>query len=102
MVGESLAIIAVIVVMAFMAARRGKRLFAMITLPLTSIPVLYLLSWVLRLNSLPFIITGLIAGVFVCGFFSRGFTGSPYGRAGYLVFCVVFLVALFLAYLLYT
>lgn len=98
MVGESLAIIAVIIVLAVMVARRGKHRFAAITLPLVSIPALHLVGRALRMNSLPWNIAGLLIGVALCILSSRKFSESRSVSVAYLFFCLFFLIGLFIAY----
>ena len=102
MFGESLAIIAVIAVMAVMLARRGKRGFALVTLPLVGVPLFHLLGTIFRqYRYLVMIdIAGLAVGFCLCVVLSRGFT-TRRGRVGYLVFSGVFMAALLLAYLLH-
>lgn len=101
MVGISLAIIAVILVLAAMIARTGRRVFSAFTLPLISIPVMYLVGAALRMGSRLYLfeIAGLIIGLILCFLFSRAFR-SPRARVGYFAFCCFFLVALLIAYLL--
>lgn len=103
MVGESLAIIAVILVMAAMLARAGKHVFAAFTLPLISIPAFHLLGAMFRLSGWMALldVVGLAVGLGLCVLFARAFR-SKKARYGYLVFCVVFLVALLAAYLMNT
>lgn len=111
MVGESLAIIAVILVMAAMSVRSGKRELALLTLPLTSVSLFHLLGAVmykaLRNSMLPLRmlfsiidIAGLLAGAVLCVVLSRSIR-TRRGRWAYLVFTLFFLAALTVAYLLY-
>lgn len=101
MVGESLAIVAVIFVMAAMLARAGKHVFAAFTMPLISIPVVHLIGVVFRLQSWMALldVIGLLVGLGLCFLLSRAFR-SKKARVGYLVFCGIFLVALLAAYLM--
>lgn len=100
--GESLAIIAVIMVMEVMLVRRGKRDFVLATLPLVGVPLFHLLGSVFRLYRYLVCIdvAGLVVGFGLCAFLSKGFV-TRRGRVGYLLFCGVFMAALLLAYLLY-
>lgn len=101
MVGESLAIIVVIFGMAFMFARSGKRIFASFTLPLVSIPLLHLIGVMLRFTAwlLIFDLAGLVIGATLCIIFSRAFRAKR-NRIGYLFFCLAFMVALMIAFVL--
>lgn len=102
MVGESLAIIAVILVMAAMVARSGRHLFSALTLPLITIPVFHLVGSMVGPRSWLPVLDGvaLLMGCALCVFFSRSIV-SKRGRKGYLLFCVAFMVALLIAYLKY-
>lgn len=102
MVGESLAIIAVIVVLAAMLARRGTGFFAAVTLPLISVPLFHLIGTVVlrRRYVLACEIAGLVVGLVLCYLFSRALPQKR-SRWGYLLFCWTFTVALAVAYFMY-
>lgn len=101
MIGESFAIIAVILVLAAMIARSGRRLFSAFTLPLISIPALHLIGAALRVGPSLYLldIAGLVVGLVLCFLCSRAFR-SRKARMGYFAFCCFFLVALEIAYLM--
>lgn len=102
MIGESLAIIAVILVLAAMLAKSGRHIFAAFTLPLVSVPIFYLIGSFtgsyLQHNILNII--GFLLGAGLCVLSSRLFR-SRRSRTAYLLFCILFMAALLLAYSLY-
>lgn len=100
MVVESLAILAVILVMAAMFARSGRRIFSAFTLPLCSIPLFHIVGRVFRLSNIAVLdIAGFVVGVLLCLLFSKAFEQKR-SRVGYLVFCCAFMAALLVAYLI--
>lgn len=102
MVGESLAIIAVILVMAVMLARRGRQGFALLCLPLLGVSLLHVTGSFLQLHSLLilFDVIGLALGFILCIILSKGFA-TRRGRGAYLLFSGVFMAALLLSYILH-
>lgn len=111
MIGQSLAIIAVILVMVFMFLRTGRRVAAIFVLPLTSVSVFHLIgAAVYRLlvaSEYPTMtlycgidLAGLLVGAILCIIFSRLIAVKRL-RAVYLIFSLVFLTALCIAYILY-
>ena len=109
MIGESLAIVCVILVMTLMYRRAGKKMMAGIALPLICVPCARLLSIAILgmpseaagnlLFSYIFIITGLVACVALCTWASRGITSNSV-RTAYLLVSFVFSGALAIAYIL--
>lgn len=113
MIAQSLAAIAVIVVMSGMYLRSGKFQLAGMGLPLLCLPAAHLLGAVLwgtpqagegvdqvfayRCIALAI---GLLAGLTGCVVLSRGLTPRA-GRVAYVVLCAVFSVGLAVAYLLF-
>lgn len=102
MVGMSVAIIAVILALAAMIARSGRRMFSAFTLPFISIPVLHLVGTALRMSGRLhlFDIAGLVIGLLLSFLFSRAFRAQR-SKLFYFVFCCCFLVALLVAYLIH-
>lgn len=111
MIGQSLAIIAVIMVMVFMFLRSGRREITFFVLPLISVSLFHLLGaavyrWLAESEFSTMTlycaidIAGLIAGILSCAFLSRAIVNKRI-RIVYLVCCVVFLTALTVAYVLY-
>jgi len=109
MVGESLAIIAVILIMAFMFMRSQKKTFGVLVLPLISISLFHLIGRLLHpvlgraLERNVFLfgsdVVGLIVGVVLCVLLSRGIPTRK-GRSAYVAFSGFFLLALTGAYML--
>lgn len=99
MVGETLAIIAVILVLAAMMARSGRIIFSAITLPLISLPVLHLVGTLLKLGAavIYFDIIGLLFGIILCFVFSKAFRTRG-AQIIYLSSCGIFTIALFISY----
>lgn len=99
MEGESLAIIAVLLVLIAVTARRGKYRFAVALAPLFSVPALHLLGWALRLEGyyVWFDLAGLLLGAGLCVAVSRSLP-SRAAKWLYLVSILIFLTALLLAY----
>lgn len=106
-----MAIVAVILVMAFMFLRAKRKFFAVMVLPLVSIPLFHIIGRMtfelfrfmdVELNVFLCMadLVGLLVGAVLCLVLSRGFPGGK-GRAAYLVCCGVFLLALTGAYMLY-
>lgn len=109
MVGQSFAIIVVILVTAFMFLRTGRRAGALFTLPLISVSVFHLIGVAVHrifLNSaLPTIglhmamdILGLVVGAVLCWILSRAIRPSKL-RLVYFCSCAVFLALLTTAYI---
>jgi hypothetical protein len=107
---ESLAIIAVILMMAGMFLRAKKKAFALLCLPLTGAPLLYLagrillrLSWTGAEGSpgalLWVTVAGAIAGGALCTLISR-IIPTRKGKTGYLIFVWFFQAAMALAYII--
>lgn len=101
MVGVSLAIIVLMIVLAVMLARAGRQIIAAFTAPLVSIPVLHLVSVLLRMphRADMFAAVGLVVGVALSVLFARAFRTAK-ARRGYVFGSSLFLAALFIAYLL--
>lgn|GEM_PF-902035 len=107
MVGESLAIVAVLLVMAAMYRRAGKKLMAHLALPLICVPCGRLIGiGVLGYSAgtgstvcnYAFIVGGLVAAVAWCTYVSRNIQNRTV-RVGYLAVSFVFSGALLIAYL---
>ena len=106
MVGESLAIVVVIVVMAAMYKHADKGQIAALALPLICVPCGRLLSAVVlssgKMDTLAgyiFVVAGLMASVALCTLLSMRMRGRR-ARLVYLVFSFIFSGALSIAYLL--
>ena len=108
MLGESLAIIVVILVLAFMAIRSGKLVLAGLTVPLISLSMLHLIgegvAQLLRVspdNRLTLFLgahtVGLLLGLCLCALASRTIAVRRI-RSFYLLFTCLFLLGLFTAY----
>lgn len=106
MTGESLAIIAVILVLSFMFLRAGKKPVALLSLPLVSVPALFLLSglvrglgftgWGLDINIF-MVLVGVVAGSAACALLSL-MIRSRRGKTAYLIFSLAFQVAIAVGY----
>jgi hypothetical protein len=102
MVGESLAIAAVIVVMVVMLARAGRQGFAVLALPLLGVPVLHLIGWLLppMAQFMPSLdLAGLAVGVILSVILSGAFRRMR-ARVGYIALVSIFLAALTVGYLI--
>lgn len=106
MMSESLAIVAVIVVMAAMYKRAGKGLIAAMALPLICVPLGRLISVVVLgtsgIGTLPsyiFVVVGLMASVALCTAISMKLS-SKKARVIYLAVSFIFSGALLIAYLI--
>jgi hypothetical protein len=102
MVGESLAIAAVIVIMAFMLARAGRQGFAVLALPLLGVPVLHLIGGLIppmaqyvRVFDLAGLAIGVTLSVVLSGTFRR-----RRARVGYIALVSIFLAVLTVGYLI--
>ena len=108
MVGQSVAIIAVILVMLFMFMRAGKRSGAVFALPLLIVPGFHLLGAAIHRAMAgsgfwPLIIidcAGLLLGSALCGILSRAIKPRRL-RWAYLALCLVFQAALTYVYVLF-
>lgn len=94
---ESLAILAIIIVLAVMVARRGKRQFLAFVLPLISIPVLHIVAYLLDFSRFYFDLAGLVVAVVLCVVFSFGLTERKH-KIGYIAYNLVFVAALFISF----
>ena len=111
MVGQSFAIIAVILVMSFMFLRAGRRGGALLTVPLVCVPLFHLAGTAVHripvskdyatITLLCTIdIIGLAVGIAFCAIVSKGIVMKKM-RLVYFVSCTIFLVALTAAYILF-
>jgi len=109
MIGQSFAIIILILVMMFMFLRAGKRTGAVFTLPLVSVPLFHLLGFAVQRpfiqSGLPTVglhitmdVIGLSCGLFTCWVLSRAI-GVKKLRYTYFLSCAMFLSALAAAYI---
>ena len=109
MIGQSFAIIILILVMSFMFLRAGKRAGAVFALPLISVSLFHLLAYALQRpfmqTALPvkglhvaMDIIGLLAGLWCCLRLSRAISVKKL-RHTYFAGCAVFLTALAAAYI---
>lgn len=98
MIGESLAILAVIGVMMVMFAKAGKQRYCALALPLISIPLLHCIGTALQMHAFLFWfdLAGLVIGIGCIIAASRPLQQGS--RWGYLLFGIAFLVALWIAY----
>jgi hypothetical protein len=105
---ESLAVIAVILVMAGIFVRAGKKAVAVLCLPLISVPVFYLparglynllaiSALSLPVFSLCLVFAGVVLGSTLCGALSR-MIPTRKGKTGYLTFSLVFQIAISIGY----
>jgi len=107
MASVSFAIIAVICVMDVMLLRTGKKPVAIISLPLTSVPVFYLLA--MGVGALVpisadvlfpgMVVAGALVGIACCGVMTL-FIKNRTAKTGYFVLGAVYLAALAVAYLI--
>ena len=108
--GESLAVIAVILVMAAMFVRARKKAIAVLTLPLISVPCFYLLATgifkLARTTGITWhaviigmIIGGVVLGAAACSLLSV-MIPTRRGKTGYLTFCLIFQVAIAIGYMI--
>ena len=109
MIGESVAILAVILVMMIMALRQGKRPLVILSLPLMIIPAVYLIGeallWTLRnMTALPIstlrmvaVAVGWAVGTVACILTARALI-SKRARALYLALALIYMTALSIAY----
>jgi hypothetical protein len=110
LVGQSIAIIAVILVMIFMFLRGGRKAGALFSLPLLSVPLLHLTGMVLRplapdafmglVLGVAFDIAGFCLGAVTCWVMARAITVRRL-RYAYFASCAVFLGLLAAAYVMY-
>lgn len=111
MVGQSFAIIVIILVMAFMFLRTGRRAGALFTLPLISASVFHLIGvgihHIFSQSALPTLglhmavdILGLAVGLVLCWVLSRAINPKKL-RWAYFCSCAVFLALLTAAYINY-
>lgn len=109
MVGQSFAIIVIILVMAFMFLRAGRRAGALFTLPLISVSVFHLIGvaihHVFSKSALPTVglhmamdLLGLAVGLILCWILSRAINPKKL-RWAYFCSCAVFLALLTVAYI---
>lgn len=108
MIAQSFAIIAVILVMAFMFLRTGRRAGALFTLPLISVSAFHLLGyaiyWVFVASPISaeylhvaLDVFGLVVGTMLCWILSRAINVKKL-RYVYFLSCFVFLALLTIAY----
>jgi len=110
--GESLAIIAVILVMIAMFVRSKRRGMALLCLPLVSVPLFHLaytvtgpigrglgrsFGWDFPTMNIGLIIIGAVVGAAACAMFSR-IIPTRRGATGYLVLTLLFQVAIGIGY----
>jgi hypothetical protein len=105
MTGESFAILSVILVMDVMLLRAGKKPVALLSLPLTTVPVFYLLA--IGIGALipvsadmlipGMVLAGTLVGIAGCGALTL-FIVNKAGKTGYFALGAVYLVALAVAY----
>jgi hypothetical protein len=110
LIGQSFAIIAVILVMIFMFLRGGRKAGALFSLPLLSVPLLHLTGMALRILApdaftslvlnMAFDIAGFCLGAVTCWIMARAITVKRL-RYAYFVSCAVFLGLLAAAYIMY-
>jgi hypothetical protein len=110
MIGESIAIIAVLVVTAFTGLRTGKKGLAKITLPFLCMPVCVLLGEALFLylsrsfgtSYYPVRMSAVLVGASLGGALcvAAGRAVPSRIRGGFIVICLVFIVLMALAYAL--
>lgn len=109
MIGVSVAIIALILVLAFMFVRSGKRAGALFALPLISVSAFHLIGWAIykllvksELPTAALHITidsvGLAVGLILCWVLARAIDLKPM-RYVYFTCCAVFLTAMLYAYI---
>lgn len=109
MVGQSFAIIAVILVMSFMFLRSGRRAGAIFALPLISVSVFHLIGFAVHRmfvqSELPtsslhvaLDMAGFFVGALLCWILSRAILVKKL-RYVYFISCTVFLAALTVAYI---
>lgn len=109
MIGESFAIIAVVLVMAAMGLRAKRKETAILALPFLFVPAAFLvgeaLLYTLRsITDLPVsvlrllaVLVGALAGMLLCAVLSKGFRSRKGGQV-YLMFSFLVLIALAAAY----
>ncbi|MDL2232460.1 hypothetical protein LJC63_02620 [Ruminococcaceae bacterium OttesenSCG-928-L11] len=106
--GESLAIIAIVLLMCAMFLRARKQAAALLALPLTSVPAMHLIGrGIARLlprsdfmvESFPFlvILAGAVIGSAACGLLSLAIPKRR-GKTIYVLFSVIFQVAISVGY----
>lgn len=111
LIGQSSAIIAVILVMSFMFLRSGRRAGALFALPLISVPLFHLVGVAvyrfLVQSEFPTAalhigidITGLVLGLVLCGILARAISVKRLSNV-YFICCAVFQGALATAYILH-
>lgn len=111
MIGVSVAIVSLILVLAFMFVRAGKRAGAMFALPLISVSTFHLIGWAVykllvksELSTAALHITidsvGLAVGLILCWILARAIDIKTM-RYVYFVCCAVFLTAMLYAYIGY-
>lgn len=111
MIGVSIAIVALILVMAFMFLRSGRRAGALFALPLISVSTFHLLGYaaykLLVKSELPTVslqitidAVGLAVGLVLCWVLARAIDLKIL-RYTYFACCAVFLTAMFYAYVNY-
>lgn len=109
MIGQSFAIVAVILVMSFMFLRTGRRAGALFALPLVSVSAFHLLGYavykMLVQSELPtqslhvaLDVAGLIVGLTLCWILARAINVKKL-RYVYFISCAVFLTALTMVYI---
>ncbi len=105
MLAQSLAIVALILVMSFMFLRAKKAAWAILALPLLSVSLFYLLGFAFystfggELSRVMLKATGagLVFGIICCALLMRAIPVKKL-RLMYMVGCVLFLIALAIAY----
>lgn len=108
MIGISFAIVVLILGLAFMFLRSGRRAGALFALPLISVSAFHLIGWAVykllvksEVPTATLHITidavGLAAGLLLCWILARAIDPKNL-RYSYFAFCAVFLVAMFCAY----
>lgn len=107
---ESLAIIALILVMAWIFIRTRKKAVAILTLPLISVPIFYLPSSgiyrITGISAFPFqtfalcmVFAGSAVGLGICALLSR-MVPTRRGKTGYMCFCLIFQIAIAIGYMI--
>lgn len=107
MIGQSVAIVAVILVMLFMFMRAGKRSGAVFAMPLLCVPWFHLLGMGVHRaiggSFTPQIVidcVGFLLGACLCAILSRAIAPRRL-RWAYLALCIIFQAALALIYILF-
>jgi hypothetical protein len=110
LIGQSFAIVSVILVMILMFLRGGRKAGALFSLPLLSVPLLHLTGMALRMLmpdafsalvlNVAFDVAGFCFGSVICWIMARAITVRRL-RFAYFASCAVFLGLLAAAYVMY-